>query len=688
MSGYDNFARNDGSKDSTLREWSSLIGIITAIVGNVLISFALNIQRYAHLRLDRDRKKTSSRWARETGEARQQDYGTQQSNLADERARINLTAPYTDQAESGGQSTSDTRGGLNSDNTTGKKDQPISLHSRRSSQLSSEEAEKQSQEQEKKSYLKSPYWWLGLVFMVVGEAGNFLAYGFAPASTVSPLGVVALISNCIIAPCLLKERFRQRDFWGVCVAIAGAVIIVLSAKTSEIKMGPDDIWSAISRWEFETYVGITILLILILMWTSGKYGERTILIDLGLVALFGGYTALTTKGVASLLSGSLWLTLTFPITYLLVFILIFTALMQIRYINRALQHFDSTQVIPTQFVLFTISVIVGSAILYRDFKSATGDRMGKFVGGCLLTFLGVYLITSGRRGSSRYEVRGVASEPEGPIHLIDEEGFQDEVERPSHERAISRTSSKNVDSEFPDGSSSRNPSHQPLETPLIAPQLQDSKAPQSPITTSPSPPLSPENKALFSNPWQSAKDTRPLRPQQFEGTISSPVLPSQARQPLTSLEADNEASDDLDLPSTPSHAQIFQAQNRAPSLSRRSISHLTPGPYLSPLSSSLSALVADSIRRGADSPSKHRRPPLSNVHRTTSQRGDVGFGDELANAATPLRSSEALDETVDADSAADRNRRPRSLSQTLGDFFRLSRERDKGKHSQTERDDG
>lgn len=63
--------------------------------------------------------------------------------------------------------------------------------------------------------------------------------------------------------------------------------------------------------------------------------------------------------------------------------------MQIRYVNRALQRFDSTQVIPIQFVLFTISVIIGSAVLYRDFESATGDRIGKFVGGCLLTFLGV-----------------------------------------------------------------------------------------------------------------------------------------------------------------------------------------------------------------------------------------------------------------------------------------------------------
>jgi hypothetical protein len=123
--------------------------------------------------------------------------------------------------------------------------------------------------------------------MTVGEAGNFLAYGFAPASIVSPLGVVALISNCVIAPVMLHEPFRQRDFWGVVVAIAGVVVVVLSAKQVEVKLGPDEIWNSIATVGFEVYFGITLALILVGMWASGKYGEKSILIDLGLVALFG-----------------------------------------------------------------------------------------------------------------------------------------------------------------------------------------------------------------------------------------------------------------------------------------------------------------------------------------------------------------------------------------------------------------
>ena len=223
--------------------------------------------------------------------------------------------------------------------------------------------------------------------------------GFAPASIVSPLGVVALISNCVVAPLMLKEPFRRRDVLGVVVSVAGAVVVVWSAEKEETKLGPDEILGAISQTAFEVYFGVTCLLIVGLMQLSSRYGHKTVAIDLGLVALFGGYTVLSTKGISSLLSSSLYHIFQYPIAYLFTLVLVATAVLQVKYINRALQRFDSTQVIPTQFVLFTISVIVGSAILYRDFETVTRERMLKFVTGCALTFTGVYLISSQRQSA-------------------------------------------------------------------------------------------------------------------------------------------------------------------------------------------------------------------------------------------------------------------------------------------------
>jgi hypothetical protein len=44
-------------------------------------------------------------------------------------------------------------------------------------------------------YLKSKLWWFGLALISIGEGGNFLSYGFAPASVVAPLGTVVSPSS-------------------------------------------------------------------------------------------------------------------------------------------------------------------------------------------------------------------------------------------------------------------------------------------------------------------------------------------------------------------------------------------------------------------------------------------------------------------------------------------------------------
>jgi magnesium transporter len=247
--------------DSQLQRWSSLIGIVTAIIGNILISFALNIQRYAHIKLDKE-------WAAKREKARN----------AAKQAHVS----YSTTVESGSNGNLTAR---ESEPDDDEEDDPLqmSFHST-DSRMSSRSYERQENDS---NYLRSPYWWGGIVLMTVGEAGNFLAYGFAPASIVSPLGVVALISNCVIAPIMLKEQFRMRDFWGVFIAVAGAVTVVLSSKQQEKKLGPHEVWDAITTMEFEVYVAITVLLIAVLVWASPRYGSRTILIDLGLVGLFG-----------------------------------------------------------------------------------------------------------------------------------------------------------------------------------------------------------------------------------------------------------------------------------------------------------------------------------------------------------------------------------------------------------------
>ncbi|KAG7097132.1 hypothetical protein E1B28_004510 [Marasmius oreades] len=243
-------------------------------------------------------------------------------------------------------------------------------------------------------YLKSKLWWTGFLLMNVGEMGNFISYAWAPASVVAPLGTFALVANCFFAPLILKERFRKRDLLGVLIAIIGAVTVVLASSSSSGRLNPDELVKAISTIPFIVYscvyaVGISVLSVL----SEGSVGQQYVLVDVGLCALFGGFTVLSTKAVSTLLTMQWSQVFTKFIMYPVMLVLLLTGIGQIRYLNRALMRFDSKIVIPIQFVLFNLSAIVGSAILYGDFRKATFHQVVTFLYGCGATFLGVFIIS-------------------------------------------------------------------------------------------------------------------------------------------------------------------------------------------------------------------------------------------------------------------------------------------------------
>ncbi|KAI1757758.1 magnesium transporter NIPA-domain-containing protein [Xylaria castorea] len=645
---------HDGGGGSGLGNWSSLIGIVTAIVGNILIALALNVQRYSHIQLHRRRVEARER-AREAMKPAQDPhrngYGAieapSSNSPAEEDDDATETHPLAQSFQSNGSNWTESSGDTPKVTST---------------------------------YLKSPSWWLGQVLMTVGETGNFLAYGFAPASIVSPLGVVALISNCVIAPIFFGEVFRKRDFWGVLIAVGGAITVVLSAKGEETKLNPHDVWDAITTTAFEIYLGVTSFLIIVLMWASPRYGNKTILIDLGLVGLFGGYTALTTKGVSSMLSSTLFKAFATPVTYGLVIILLGTAVMQVRYVNKALQKFDSTQVIPIQFVLFTLSVIIGSAILYRDFERTTAEQATKFVGGCLLTFFGVFLITSGRLRHDDDDQLSDDENVEETIGLRNQDGYgpYNSTERAttqsisaSTSRGTSRTSRASISRT---GKPFR--SQQPVGTPPHqgADQSNSKSALPTPNDTSP---------VLLSNPWNDSVEGPSFVHPGLSQAISADSVPTIHSVISVAVSEPVQSSISVLSPIPPPSPPERPVTPRLSSLAPRPRSHhhhsnafISP----SPLSSTVSAVVADTLLR-EDSPTKRRRsirrlrPTIrSSLFVPQDEDDDAGASDPLL-----VRSDEGGHIPNEYEPTPRRQGtsrgRARSLSNTIGQFFGRKRRR-------------
>lgn len=193
---------------------------------------------------------------------------------------------------------------------------------------------------------------------------------------------------------MLKERFRKRDLVGIALAILGAVTVVVASKSSDVRLDPQGLLKAVQRVSFIVYASITSVAIIILSILSERaIGHHYVYIDVGLCALFGGFTVLATKAVSTILSLEGLKMFEEPITYPLLVILAGTGVGQVKYLNRALMSFDSKVVVPTQFVLFTLAAIVGSAILYRDFDNIPYHRFIVFLYGCATTFIGVFILT-------------------------------------------------------------------------------------------------------------------------------------------------------------------------------------------------------------------------------------------------------------------------------------------------------
>ncbi|KAI0698636.1 magnesium transporter NIPA-domain-containing protein [Cytidiella melzeri] len=429
---------------------ATIAGISVAIIGNILISLALNCQKLAHRRLEREHelRNTPSNGSHvdrrrngvkrnlrdnvlhptaeeEDGELTPTGLPLRQVLHSSETDEPSIVAP-TETQPLLPRTQSDSSPGENS--SVLKRVFPWVNHRRSAGpprsfvpvdivviepsgatrrQASPVKGNQEDDNRSESDYLKSKLWWFGFALMNVGEMGNFISYAFAPASVVAPLGTFALIANCFFAPVMLKERFRKRDVFGILVAVVGAVTVVLSANSSDTRLNPDSLLRAISQKVFIVFSILYVVAALVLSSLSeGSVGQRHVFVDVGLCAIFGGFTVLSTKALSTLLTMEWFEIFTEWITYPVIAVLLGTGIGQIRYLNRALMRFDSKIVVPTQFVMFNLSAIVGSAILYGDFRRATFHQIVTFLYGCAATFAGVFIIAWASGGSESHGTEG------------------------------------------------------------------------------------------------------------------------------------------------------------------------------------------------------------------------------------------------------------------------------------------
>jgi drug/metabolite transporter (DMT)-like permease len=79
--------------------------------------------------------------------------------------------------------------------------------------------------------------------VLLGEIANFVAYTFAPAVLVTPLGALSIIVSSFLAHFVLKERLEKLGVLGCVSCIVGSVIVVIHAPQEHMPNSVEEIWN-------------------------------------------------------------------------------------------------------------------------------------------------------------------------------------------------------------------------------------------------------------------------------------------------------------------------------------------------------------------------------------------------------------------------------------------------------------
>ncbi|XP_061459727.1 NIPA-like protein 2 isoform X2 [Rhineura floridana] len=229
-----------------------------------------------------------------------------------------------------------------------------------------------------KPFYRSKLWWCGIILMGTGEMGNFAAYGFASIMVIAPLGNVAVI--------------------GGTVTIAGIFLLVTFAPSVTQELTTRKIQNDLVSWQFLIYVVVAVITFCILLYFHKRRKVNHIVVLLTMVALLASLNVISVKAVATMIALSVRsnMQLTYPVFYIMLILMVLTCVFQVKFLNQAMKLYSEAEVIPMNYVFFTISAVVAGAIFYQEFQDASLLSGFMFLFGCFLSFVGVFIITRKR----------------------------------------------------------------------------------------------------------------------------------------------------------------------------------------------------------------------------------------------------------------------------------------------------
>ncbi|THD28267.1 Magnesium transporter NIPA2 [Fasciola hepatica] len=247
-------------------------------------------------------------------------------------------------------------------------------------------------------YLRDWMWWAGLSLFALGEGANFVAYALAPAVLVTPLGGLSVLVCAVLSYQFLGERLNLAGKLGCLICLLGSTLVMLHAPKEQVVDTLNEMRVIFFDRAFIIYGAFVLLLASLLIFVLGpRFGKTTPLIYILISASLGSLSVMACKGLGIGIKEAILKdfarTLTSWFFWMLIVLLIAGISIQLYYLNRALDLFNTGLVTALLYVFFTGFVLTASAILFREWVTLEVMDYVELSLAFVLITVGVFMMT-------------------------------------------------------------------------------------------------------------------------------------------------------------------------------------------------------------------------------------------------------------------------------------------------------
>lgn len=285
-----------------------------------------------------------------------------------------------------------------------------------------------------------PMWLLGISLVVAGAVADFMALGFADQIIVAPIGSMTLVTNLLFAPFFSKEHLSKMDVLATIVIVCGCTVAVIFARPEQpveytmasflefysdprflfyviaivgivalVYRGIVKVESSLKRFErardptyklvHERRGSVEDERMDLLNRLAGEWWGRIVLLEYTrfgyacISGITGAQSVMFAKAIAVTFVNGEWEYFMKPLTYVILVGLCCSVYLQLKWSNKALQHFDALYVVPV-FQAFWIGFsIISGMIVYQESEKLTWLQLGLFSVGVVITMSGIYILS-------------------------------------------------------------------------------------------------------------------------------------------------------------------------------------------------------------------------------------------------------------------------------------------------------